>query len=475
MSVRGNVLVIEDENEVFEELEESLVAHNLFHAPSLTGVRDILRRKHMHLAIVDLNLKREENIRFSGLDYIATLRKRYPNMSILVISKYDDPGRIKTAFQNGADDYIWKGAYNPYDPDFRQIINRLVSASKQHALLSEQYRKDIHGKSPQTKQIRQTLRKYAETKQSFFLIAEVGIPLGLFVNYLHFHAANIHHHYAIDRQPVIMNAREMDTDQIREAFLHSQNRRDKSIMDLANNHILLIENTDRLSRTRQRELLEILQHFRYPGLTKTLSIQLVAGLRRDPKEALEKGRLHPDFYQALPKVAIPPLRDRKADLRALIPAWLAEQGVSPTWLPVEHLNYWLRYPYPGNEHELYDLLKQTLEHHQSKFQQSEKWKSTPVSLESYPAEILNGHDAEGDMFTQVARLELGYIERALQRFAGFRNQKSLAAELVGISSADNMTKTYIKKYWRLYPEIVSQYPMIMTCYGLSHSHSGKIG
>lgn len=466
--MRGNVLVIDDEHDVFEELEECLVAHNLFHAPTLTGVRDIMKRRTMDLAIVDLNLKVEGNDRFSGLDYIGKLRKRYPNMSILVISKYDDPERITEAIQNGADSYIWKGGFNPYTQEFREQINRLVKSTKKREDLSLEYKREIWGASPQTRAIALKLALYAKEKTSFIIQGEQGVGKENYVLYLHYLAANTYHHYAIERDPVIVDARNLTKNELQSTFRYDAKRQGKTFLDRANNNILYLNNLDHLPVSRQRDLLYILQEGKYPKSRQTLNIQFVGGMEPSPEEGLETGKILPELFYAMSTVSIDPLRNRKADIKELIQSWLREKEVDPALLNEESLKIWLRYDYPHNTSELFDLLRETVETHQARYPSGEKWKRMPFDLTSFPDVILNSRDTDSDMFFEVARLELGFIENALQRFNGRRDQKSKAAELVGISSADNMTKTYIKKYWRLYPELVSQHPMIMQCYGLTH-------
>lgn len=466
--MRGNILVIDDEQEVFEELEECLVAHNLFHAPTLTGVRDIMKRRNVDLAIVDLNLKVEGNDRFSGLDYIGKLRKRYPNMSILVISQYDDPERITEAIQNGADSYIWKGGYNPYTSEFRQQINLLVKKTKKREDLSLEYKREIWGDSPQTKEVARRLTLYADQQSSFILYGEQGVGKQNYVHYLHFVAADQYRHYSLEREPVMVDAREFTHADLEKIFRYDRQRKTKTFLDRANNNILYLNNLQSLPLARQQDLTQILSKNRYPRSRQSLNIQLVGGVESAPEELVERGKLLPELFHSISTIAIDPLHKRKADLPSLISSWLTEKEIDPKLLRKEYLKYWLRYDYPHNLSELFDLLRETVDSHQAHYPSREKWKRVPFDLESFPTVILEAKDSEADMFRQVARLELGNIENALQRFHGFRDQKSRAAHLLGISSADNMTKTYIKKYWRLYPELVSQHPMIMQCYGLTH-------
>jgi DNA-binding NarL/FixJ family response regulator len=62
----------------------------------------------IHLVLVDLNLPSA-----SGIDLIANLSQRYPELSILVHTVYEDRETVFAALKNGAEGYILKGDTEP--------------------------------------------------------------------------------------------------------------------------------------------------------------------------------------------------------------------------------------------------------------------------------------------------------------------------------------------------------------------------
>ncbi len=64
---------------------------------------DIIRRESADLLILDLKLPEKD-----GLEVLKILRKERVPIQVLILSRYDDPKIVKTAFKYGADGYILK-------------------------------------------------------------------------------------------------------------------------------------------------------------------------------------------------------------------------------------------------------------------------------------------------------------------------------------------------------------------------------
>ena len=174
--MRGNILVIDDEYEVFEELKEYLPAHNLYYTANLRGVNTLFTQKKIDLAIIDLNLAgNDSKDHLSGLVYIKRVHNRFPTVSIMAISQFSDVELVEEAIRNGAKRYKWKGELDPTEQAFREEVNDLIKEkrkqdSKRHVASTE-----IWGRSPNTLLLKEKLNEKAITKESFFLVGEPGV------------------------------------------------------------------------------------------------------------------------------------------------------------------------------------------------------------------------------------------------------------------------------------------------------------
>ncbi|MFO1051166.1 MAG: sigma-54-dependent Fis family transcriptional regulator [Planctomycetota bacterium] len=93
-----------------------------------------------------------------------------------------------------------------------------------------------------------------------------------------------------------------------------------------------------------------------------VDLRVVAATNRDPRVAVQEGRLREDLYWRLSvvTVAVPPLRERRADLPVLVDAFLAEaargRGAAPRSASTALLDALTRRSWPGNVRELRNVV-----------------------------------------------------------------------------------------------------------------------
>ena len=492
--MRGNILVIDDDTKVFDKLDENLKAHNVYHTEKIKGARGLIKRKSIDLAIIDLNLCEDQSakkgsskkdLRLSGLDFIHTVRKDFPHLAILAISQYRDVDKIRTATQNGADDYIWKGSWLPKRKRFRDKIGELINQKKKRDLKRESIRKDILGESPYTESLRKKLESLAATKESFFLLGEPGLKKEDIIDFLCYTSSFYSHLRSYER----VNCSHIDEQDLRKV-LESRPKRKKSrssikelnengvempieeepenplakIFQKAHKNICLVNHLGSLSLDLQRAFLEVIHRKKYLDGKEGFFTQLVFCIEGEPEKLIEAGKLLPELYALLQSVKIRPLRDRIQDLHQIIPDWLQRNELKASQLPEEIFRKFMEYDYPQNLVELDKLLQETLNNHKALYPKNSQWKQKEITLSSLPPELSTASLKLSNMHLEVAKVYLDHIDKALQQFNG---NKGKAAEALGITSgADNLKKSYVEKYWNKFPELVLQYPTIVKAYKL---------
>ena len=458
--MRGNVLVIDDDSHVFDDLKASLPAHNLYYVPDLTGVNDTFNRKQIDLAIVDLNLhSNRKDDHFSGLDYLRKIRERFPSVAIMVLSAYRDIDRITTAIHNGADVYEWKGALDMDTPEFREKINALVKDKKRADQQRARLKAEIWGQSPVMQKVREQVETYAKSRESFFLVGEKGLPKENIVNYLHYQAA----FYADTRPPIYEDMRWWDPEELMRVVHTKPTSRQKNFLKEAHNNILFLNHFDTLPQDMQEAFLEIAKSRRYLRSREPLHIQFIFGLAFDPEASVASGRLSPVALHKMPLIRLSPLRERKMDIGLLIHKWMETHGYDPSLISEPMLDRFRAYAYPGNERELYDLLKAMMQAHRERYARRDAYKTEPVHWQDVPGTLVHPELSPCDLKQATARFELEKIEAALNRSEG---RKEDAARLLGIKNADLLKKTYVQKYADKYPLVIQDFPLIVKLYNL---------
>ncbi len=488
--MRGNILVIDDEKNVFERLEENLEAHNIFHTEHIKGAKSLIKRKGIDLAIIDLNLNQDqpksngtngEDLRLSGLAFIENVRKSFPHLAILAMSQYRDVPTISQATKNGADDYIWKGSWLPHEQDFRDKIGGLIKEKKTRDQKRESIRRDILGDSPYTEFLRNKIQSLAKSRDSFFLLGESGLRKNDIVDFLRYTSSlysDLRTYETLDGK----NLSEKDLMNVltcrpkRKKKKHYDNETEEERLEIEENsltelfrrahkNICLINHLESISLKTQGALLEVVRSKKYLNRKDIFATQFVFCLEKEPEALIDQGILHPELFASLRSIEVRPLRERIQDLRQIIPDWLQKHEIDPANMPEEIFQKFMGYEYPHNLIELEKLLRELLDNHKALFPQNELWKRKAFGLSALPSVLSHTSLKLSEMKFEVAKLELSYIDKALQLFEG---NKGKAAEALGITSgADNLKKSYVDKYFDRFPELVLQYSTIVKFYKLA--------
>jgi two-component system response regulator HupR/HoxA len=171
------------------------------------------------------------------------------------------------------------------------------------------------------------------------------------------------------------------------------------------------------------------------GTPVTVNVRIVTATNSDLEERLRDGRFRADLYYRIAGfvLRVPPLRERCADLAALVAGFLAdcalETGKSILGISDSALAALLRYPWPGNVRELQHEVRRLGylcpdgESVEASMLSDRVWACEETSAPSAEIDTL-------DLRTNVDVLERRLIARALARAEGSR---AGAARLLGVS------------------------------------------
>ena len=169
---RKRILVIEDDLSFYQELEIGLSAYSLEHTDNLTSAAILLRNQNFDLVLIDLNLSDkktgapEESL--EGLEYIKTIRSKYPILPIIVMSKVNKVDIVSTAIHHGANEYFYK-------PDrifklWRSRIETLTDEKRSHEIQFP-----FKGESEHFRQLKHKLKNLATKNEHLLFRGELGV------------------------------------------------------------------------------------------------------------------------------------------------------------------------------------------------------------------------------------------------------------------------------------------------------------
>jgi DNA-binding NtrC family response regulator len=241
--------------------------------------------------------------------------------------------------------------------------------------------------------------------------------------------------------------------------------------EVAQHGTLLLDEIGEMPMQTQAKLLRILEDSkvrRLGGRTEfEVDVRVLAATNKQPDEAVSSGHLREDLFYRLNvfHVHLPPLRDRKEDIPAMVEAIVADMNRKHDCKVVEVsadvLECLQRHRWPGNVRELRNVLERAVI---LAGEGTIEVKSLPPFLQNRPVNVTGAvedgahaapeqgsaplaDDPDAVKFqigTTVEEAEKGLILRTLEHT---RNNKTRAAEILGISlkTLHNKLKEYGSK------------------------------
>jgi DNA-binding NtrC family response regulator len=294
---------------------------------------------------------------------VARAGHQHPEVPVVVLGTAGTVQEAVDAMQQGAADYLPP----PLDPEaLLARLRRLLARPEdppQPAPGAGSAFAGLVGSSPVIRRVLTTIDKIARYKTSVLILGESGTGKELIARALHARGPR--------RQQLFvpLNCATLGRELLEnELFGHERGaftgagERKKGLFELADGGTLFLDEIGEMDPATQAKLLRVLERneFRRVGGTGKVKVDLsvLAATNRNIDEAIRSGKFREDLYYRLKVVTlvVPPLRERKEDIPALIDAFIDDfnrrndqkvQGISP-----QALRAIMEYDWPGNVREL---------------------------------------------------------------------------------------------------------------------------
>ncbi len=443
------ILVVDDEP-AQRELVGGFLARHGFEVLSAADGREALSR--VEREPVDLVLADQKMPGLSGLDLIAAVRARNPEIPVIVITAYGTIETAVAAVKAGAFDYLTK----PLHLD--ELLHRIQQARERARLLGEirelrealreRHRVEgIIGESGAMQEVLSLVRRVAPSDATVLIRGESGTGKELIAQAIH---------YASPRAagPLVrVNCAALPETLLEsELFGHEKGAftgavaSRKGRVELAHGGTLFLDEIGDLPLHLQVKLLRVLQEREIERVGSSrptpVDVRVLAATHRDLEALVRSGRFRDDLYYRINVVTIslPPLRERREDIPRLLEHFLqrfaTKNGKAIRGLTREARDALLRYDYPGNVRELENLVERAVV----------LTRDDVIGLDDLPLSLQAeaGPEPEAEarsLPAAVEGLERRMIREALARAGGVQTR---AAELLGIS--ERVLRYKLQKY-----------------------------
>ncbi|MEW6666359.1 MAG: sigma-54 dependent transcriptional regulator [Thermodesulfobacteriota bacterium] len=445
-----DILIVEDERSQREMLKGFLAkeGHHVAEARNGEEAIALVQSRSLDLAFVDFKMPG-----ISGLEVLREIKRRNPEMDVILVTAYGTVETAVDAMKAGAADYITK----PIDLEemlllIERVAERRTLVRENEMLRSQLQEKGITQdqivfKSPKMSELINLAGRVAGSRASVLIQGESGTGKELFARLIHSLSPR-------SSKPLItVNCGALPESIIeselfgheRGAFTGAHQRR-IGRFEQAEGGSLFLDEIGELSPVVQVRLLRFLQEGEYQRVggnhVLRADVRVISATNRDLGEEVRKGGFREDLFFRLNVIAmkIPPLRERREDIPALIDhflkAFARENRKKIEGTTREAKDLLMKYDYPGNVRELENIMERALVISRGPLISVEDLPFKDQGLKSVPAA-----DAKGTLRKSIEALERRLVEEALASAAG--NQTHAAAAL-GLS--ERMLRYKLKKY-----------------------------
>ncbi|OQY46424.1 MAG: two-component system response regulator [Desulfobacteraceae bacterium 4572_87] len=374
MTEKLNILVVEDGQSQREMLRDFLKDEGfpVSEAENGEGALRKLRESYFDLVLTDYKMP--------GMDGMALLqaaKKLNPEVDVVVMTAFGTVEMAVRAMKGGASDYISK----PIDLDELLLLIERISGRRTIVAENKMLRKELKGKEITPDQIIfrsgameaviNLAGRVAQSRATVLIQGESGTGKELMARLIHDLSPRS------EKPMTIVNCAALPENLLEsELFGHEKGAFTGAAgirlgrFEEADGGTLFLDEIGELSNTVQVKLLRFLQEreFQRIGGNRTYysDVRVISATNRDLEDRMKGGLFREDLFYRLNVVGItiPPLRERREDIRPLMEHFLkrlsAENNRNIKGVSSKALDLLMKYDYPGNVRELENILERAV-------------------------------------------------------------------------------------------------------------------
>ncbi len=368
----SSILIVDDDSRLLRSFEKLLTEEGYEVRVASTGEDGLqeARESAPDLVIMDVRMPG-----MSGLETFRAIHAIEPRLPVIIMTAFGTTETAIEATKLGAFDYVLK----PFEiPEILGLIQKALDAGRimrtrvEMGVVPESAAPDaIVGRNEAMQEVYKAIGRVAPTDALVLIRGESGTGKELVARAIYNHSQRADKPFQVINCAAIPETL-LESELFgyeRGAFTGAVSRRVGKI-ERADGGTVFLDEIGDMPQSIQGKILRLLQERTIErlggGETVAVDVRIIAATNRDLEAAVADGRFREDLYYRLTVVtiALPPLRDRKGDIRHLTDYFLArlskEMTMDNPGITDEARAALDRHTWPGNVRELANMLQKAL-------------------------------------------------------------------------------------------------------------------
>src|SRR5581483_5787810 len=329
--------------------------YSVAEAATGTEVLEQVKATTPDLVIMDVRMPE-----LDGIEALQKVKTLSAQTAVLIMTAFGTSNAAIKAMELGAFDYITK----PFELD---KISHTVKRAFQYQDLTQ----EVEVLRDEISSLVQTERKVPKADATVLITGESGTGKELVAEALHYNSNR-------RSGPMIKVSCAALPETLLEAELFGHEKGSftgatatrKGRFELADKGTIFLDEIGEMSLATQTKLLRVLQERKIERVGSAIpirvDIRVICATNKDLQKQVEQGKFRDDLFYRLNVINIhmPPLRDRKEDIPALVEHFLAKHRYSasaqPATISEEALKRLMEYDWPGNVRELENVVERAV-------------------------------------------------------------------------------------------------------------------
>ena len=433
------VLVVDDEPDLVELVSLTLSRMQLAtqSAGDVSSAKKLLKSQSFDLCLTDMRLPDGD-----GLDLLEWMGSHCPQVPCAVITAHGNVESAVRALKLGAFDFVSK----PLDLGvLRRIVATALKLSQApEAAGTTRAGPQLIGNAPSMERLRELIQRVARSQAPVHISGESGTGKELVARMIHLSGPRAEGPF------VPVNCGAIPSELMESEFFgHKRGSFTGAVVDKtgliqsAEGGTLFLDEVADLPLHMQVKLLRVIQEKTVRPIGEQretpIDVRILSATHKNLADLVAESKFREDLYYRINviEIRVPPLRERRNDIRPLADAILARLekriGLTGLELSAEAWRALETYDYPGNVRELENVLERAVTLSSSGTVEAEhiRLRSAPrIGNAPHTAQPSPQPEGAGALSDQLEHLERDAIVKALEQT---RYNKTAAAKLLGVT------------------------------------------